>query len=237
MLILSKFRDYYDTAAAHGVDKTCVYRRERKDVEIHFDEERIPSGDTFNMGIDGKVMLSFFLVGFAGKFYPGAKVGWAADGISYDTEGFYYSAEDLFEALEDSGIEIDVKTKVSSWRWGVKHWRGNKVYGKATEQFFAASWEKQLERMFREHHSPVLVILNDGMRRAKLIVNYNLKTLFFQKVKDPYTAHQEIYMYLSGVLGQPLEPPKEPSDKEKAQIHGHDGEYSFKKPPGGKKWR
>jgi len=44
-------------------------------------------------------------------------------------------------------------------------------------------------------------------------------------------------MFISGVLGVQVRPTVEISDKDKQAAKGHDGEYSFKKPPGGGRWR
>ena len=71
-------------------------------------------------------------------------------------------------------------------------------------------------------------------RQSELILNPELRKYDFVTVKDPPAAFQEIYMYISGVLGVPARSMVEISDREKARKHGHDGKYSFKKPPRGK---
>jgi hypothetical protein len=59
------------------------------------------------------------------------------------------------------------------------------------------------------------------------VVDANLKELSFQKVLDPFTAYQELEMWIGGVIGQNPEP-AEVSDKVKIQQHGFD-EWSFRK--------
>jgi hypothetical protein len=49
----------------------------------------------------------------------------------------------------------------------------------------------------------------------------------FQKVLDPFTAYQELEMWISGVLGQNPQP-LEVSDEVKIQQHGFN-EWSFRK--------
>ena len=68
-----------------------------------------------------------------------------------------------------------------------------------------------------------------------LVTNAQLKDFQFAKMKDPFTAFQDIYMYISGVLGVDAKPMVQISDKDLAHKRGHGGKYSFKKPPGTKK--
>lgn len=103
-----------------------------------------------------------------------------------------------------------------------------------------------LLKIFVDKHTPVFIYGDclDGNYKAgnsrQLIVNPKLKDWGFQSVKDPVTAFQDIYMYISGVLGIDAPEMVKISDKEMAKKRGHDGKFSFRKPPGKRgnpKWR
>ena len=67
-----------------------------------------------------------------------------------------------------------------------------------------------------------------------------MKNYRFVQIKDPPTAFQDIFMYIAGVIGITEPVTVKISDKELAKKKGHDGKYSFRKPPGKRgnpKWR
>jgi hypothetical protein len=76
-------------------------------------------------------------------------------------------------------------------------------------------------------NSPVVVY----EQYSKVIVNPCLKEYGFQKFMDPYTAFQEISMFMSGVLTNNPEPPNTQTDKAKVTSHGFDPKYGFRTPP------
>jgi hypothetical protein len=72
--------------------------------------------------------------------------------------------------------------------------------------------------------APTVVIKQD-----KTFINGCLAAVAFQKIKDPYTAYQEVMQYISGVLG--VDAVKEPwpiSDELKAGSKGYD-KWSFRR--------
>lgn len=217
MLIVSKFHDYYDVGMKLGADKTCVYRRNTVVID------KKPSTETLRT--EG---WNTYVVGFCGKFYPMVyhvdcngvinKIIWDADEavrfIPQKRMRFYWDQDSIDSEL------------------GVR-------------RFFDRKYPK-LETLFQDHRTPIFGFDPPSLRMYSwkkdenyltLVLNPNLKNLKFYKVKDPITAYQEIYMYLSGVLGSRGPEPLPISDKLKAQAHGHDGKYSFKKAPGEPKRR
>lgn len=71
-------------------------------------------------------------------------------------------------------------------------------------------------------------------RRKNSIIEYNalLRPYEFFRVFDPYTAFQEIAMFMSN-LAIPQDPMPVIPDELKAHSRGFD-EWSFRRPPGGK---
>lgn len=210
MLISSTYRDYYDSIKAFGVDKTVVYNRT---------EERLvlkKGPKMYSSWFSNGSMHATRIIGFCGKLYP-----------LFEKKGKFliYDKEEALKNLSES----------FSW------------YRKDIEQCFSEYLTNpELLKIFIDKKVPVFIYgdyltgdHNSG-KQKELILNPKLKNWKFQSVVEPVTAFQDIFMYISGVIGIPEAPMIKISDKEMAKKRGHDGKYSFKKPPGkrGKKsWR
>jgi hypothetical protein len=231
MLIVSNFHDYYDTAMTYGIDKTVVFSRNNslgeklksRDFDLDWPEDH----DTRK----GRVRVTELLIGFCGKIYPAVRFDRLYQHKTQTT--VVYNAEQFFLEAVDHDLHVDWKARLSGWS-RLKFWGGG-IHAGYAKEFFEKSY-RELEDIFYKSHTPIFTIAYEG-RDLWLRISPQLKPLQFAKVKDPASAFQDIYMYLSGVLGQPKDIPSKQTDKEKAASHGHDGEYSFKKPPGGKRWR
>ena len=161
----------------------------------------------------GNIFKAVRIIGFCGKLYPLLQTQKA---LIYDRE----------EAL-----------KVIKYSWDRKH---------INACFLEYINNPVLLKIFAEKNTPVFIYGDylDGKYEAgkvqELIINPKLKDWGFQSIKDPVTAFQEIYMYISGVLGTPQKPTIKLKDKELAAKKGHSDRYSFRKPPGKRgnpKWR
>lgn len=248
MHIVSKFHDYYDTASIYGVDKTCVYVRNEEKLEIlglNYPQNPyllLKDGKRFMLGKVASYETKRYhhadyefkkaVVGFCGEIYPFIKVVKTYAGpFAPPAQTFcIYDQPSFRQFLAEEGIEAE---KYKYGRWYTDRFDIDSEQG--LDNFFDLNRWKKLEGLFAAFHVPCFVL-----REKTLKLNPNLKNLGFMKVKDPQTAFQDVYMYLSGVLGAPLPPKEKMSDKVLAAAKGHDGEYSFKKPPGkrGKnKWR
>jgi len=74
VLIISKFRDYYDASVGHGIDKTIVYERETKIIKStdFFLDEDIAGDHSYHWELvrGAKVLLyKWEIIGFCGKTY------------------------------------------------------------------------------------------------------------------------------------------------------------------------
>lgn len=238
MYIISKFKDYYDSAlGVTGVDKSIVY--DRKNIEIENKEIPLeaykPLISETLWGYEHQHILhlnknerrykdvEYFLVGFCGKYYLGFK--------------FYYLAEndplkryeiDFKYDLDEVRKHLDLGThKKFSW----------KRHGDHFESLVKAVNEYDSDVIFRKYNTPCFVYhyatkLSKSTRvgRKLLTINPNLKEFEFAKAVDPFTAFQEIQMYISGVLGINEKEVIVVSDKDRIAAHGFD-KWSFRKPP------
>lgn len=209
MLIVSKFHDYYDTAMGYGIDKECVYKRETIDKEIKL------NCDLLVPKIIRENCFYECVLGFCGKIYPFIFSDYKV-WVKNPRRLIFYKKEELIEFLES----IDHNFK--EWSW-------NRHYTKVGIGEFYSLNHSPFMSIFHEYKTPVFYIRKD-YSKTYLTINPKLKSLKFQRLKDPYTTFQEIYMYLSGVLGNTGENISEVPDKYKIKQHGF-YEYSFKKLP------
>lgn len=192
MLIISKFRDYYDTAIAFGVDKTIVYERQQ---EEHGRRGLLRYNNRHGQYEvrSNKYIYTYqrHIIGFTGNLYPVLEITkhkkWGTiKGEEVGTK-FFYSDADLEAHLNNEGVEQKI-----SW------WGGfNLPFGRInTKTFFSTNtWSKHKD-IFMEYKTPAFLLSNE-----KLILNPVLKDYKFAKIKDPFTAFQDIMQYISGVLG------------------------------------
>lgn len=249
MLIVSRFHDYYDTASIYGVDKTCVYLRSEEKIDIEGRGWRdnpnvvLKDGTRFFLGDSARYEEKRFqhadyefkklVVGFCGELYPLIKVvkTWATHYARANETFCFYDEPSFREFMTQEGI-----WEKKGYRY--RSWYTDNFYidsDQGLHNFFDPNKWTKLEGLFAAYRVPCFVL-----RQKILKLNPNLKSLGFMKVKDPQTTFQDIYMYLSGVLGAPPPPKEKMSDEVLAAAKGHDGPYSFRKPPGkrGKKqWR
>lgn len=212
MLIISPFRDYYDKAMGVGVDKSIIYRRETQVIPLTSKEWRA-SATVF--GAAGPWEITPKVLGFCGGLYP-VIFAKAAD------QTMWLWDENEFQR----GLGyIDAPKKYFTWG-------GSILATKTRTGHYNAHSHVGLLGLFQEHKVPVFL-----WSQNELVLDPQLAPTGFVGDKDPWTAFQDIMMYISGVLGTDAKVPLELSDKDKASKAGHDGVYSFKKPPGGKPWR
>ena len=221
MYIISKFRDYYDSASAWGIDKTCVYKRSTltlKKKTIYYDYWR--RHDRF--------VVSKVIIGFCGKIYPCIRVHDTINEVvsSIDTMNknncsFFYDSESLIKWAADNE---QIKAHSKYGRHDVRSKKGARI-------FFDKD-RSSLESMFQKYKCPVFVLdwtLGDFLNPC--LIDYK-----FGKVKDAPTTFQDIYQYLSGVIGNTERDTVNISDKFRIAARGFD-KWSFRRMPGGKKRR
>jgi hypothetical protein len=214
MRIISTFRDYYDSVLAYGFDDSFVYMREHRFVDLR--DLRFASvprnindiNDIYdvtgrNYIYDLSSYGGRFVVSFCNKTYIGRKMP--------DQSYISYKPEEVDQFMV---CEIKSRPKMD--------WYTGYVY----EHFLKETKDIDYGKLHYEYQTPVLVVA-DGL----LHINPKLEDLEFFRAVEPYTAFQEIEMYLSGILGKEAPNLVEISDKSKILKHGHDPKYSFRKMP------
>lgn len=165
---------------------------------------------------------------FCGKVYKYCEVhGWPRDSLKTEIfEDHFYTLADLSQFLESHGklVKDIYRTKFSDGLKGLRK----------IEAFLDP--EKQGSNELEDELVKARIVVAASERVPETVDDYawqadvQLKPFRFYKVKDSYTAFQELDMYISGVLGQQAKEMVNISDKDRIYQHGFDG-YSFKKPP------
>jgi hypothetical protein len=250
MLIVSKFRDFYDSVAYQkGVDKTLVYKRDK--TEHLFDpDNKLQNGKLSLVFSDikafphyesgartllnakpGDYILNTFIIGFCGKIYPICKR------TDFIKEQSYFYTKNV-EAIDSYiyGMDKIKEQFVNTYTNKTGDWWKNRL---AKELSYLEAYTKRNEvlELFYTYKCPILKITtnSDEIRNHKnLILNPCLKDIEFYKCMDTYQVFQELEMYIGGVLGINEVPTIEISEKDKVASKGFD-KYSFRKDPGTKK--
>jgi hypothetical protein len=232
MRIISKTPDYYDGVQRHGNDDHVVFVREPIITELgdrtteHNPKPKWPGEDFFapfhddhpelvyrqtnrmrypsvyskwERASNGRVTKAVLY--FCGKAYPFY--------VAETAEGPVFSYEEAFQPLVEQR----------------KFWWNPKADKRTYDKWLTEMWGKEIKPDIHfELQAPIILYIG-----KTLIVNPCLKEFRFQRIIEPYTAFQEIEMFLGGVLGSIEKEGPEMSDKEKVSSHGMDPKWSFRK--------
>jgi len=216
MKIISKFHNYYDGVGA--VDPSIIYHRVQKDFTMSIVFQKTMdflSGLRFRRLLDFKIgdlrALEPGVLGFCGVTHPFVVVDRAEVPVQ-----FLFDQECLIFLKEHNKKETP-------------YLRSNPQNIDSLARFAFP------ESMYHEYNIPILQysVIPFGTLRdnVRLRINPCLRDLRFGKIIDPYTAFQEIQMYLSGVLTNNPDPPVKVSDRSKILGKGFDYKWSFRKRP------
>ena len=214
MKLHTDFHDYYDNAIGYGIDEKVHYNRFTKDVEmlIRFNHNH----PTF-----GKSVL---LLGFCGKIHPVIEVQTTNSEREIVLQRFAYNFDELVE-FEKEKAEYHRLNPTSGWYYST-YYEFSKDQKNKINQFFQ-DWSWHSDDIFRQYKVPVWVKKLQSYDKTATL-NPKLKDYGFERIKDSFTAFQEISMYLSNILIEQKEVVKI-EDKYRIEQHGFDLKTSFRK--------
>lgn len=237
MRIYSKFHDYYDIGLAYGVDDIVYVRKtdEIKDFKVPdiqkvVGEKRGWRGayTIYNNWWRNSVMRTseLFFVGFCGKLYPAYEIGWGEYNYdAYSKTEIVYSIEALDKLLDKYPA---VKKAIAGDGSKSKRYGYNSTY-ESIVKLFNEFHHGNINDVFFELKTPSFYW--KAKDANKLVINPVLKDLKFQRMVDPYTAYQEISMFIGGVLGMGEPETIDISDLDLIEQKGFDKKWSFRKLP------
>ena len=259
MRIISKFHDYYDIGMSEGQDQTLVYNRlSEEDTQPlnHYsslsgeqqkDFQRETSWVDKSMGMG----YQWLVIGFCGKVFqclmlevdvetpcPNSK----AHKMNITKRKLYcYTAGAVRQAFfkhasKDNLLEFQSRVATSKYSMEFEHHRNSIKFLNVQKRFY--EWNNdRYEDEFVKLNTPIFVVdrvVPENHRGCiRMRTNVELRQYHFFKVFDPYTAFQEISMFISGVLGVGEPHMIEISDECKRDGKGFN-EQSFKTRPGTK---
>lgn len=240
MRIISKHQDYYDSAAAFGIDKSINLVRTQtsyvQPVKLgnhNVSLYKLPTATA-------RTLLQLKLIFFCGELYPIVKTEFTDPKGRSINSGWLHSLDDLHEWMLDnkkflrgtralSLVEDPHKEAlhiIYSAHHSIMEWFNDNPYSK----------EMAIETAFK-NKVPYFMVEPDSLlynAKAEITEYPVLKDYNFPKLFDSYSAHQAIEMYITGVLGIGEADTVEVSDDIKRDSHGFDNK-SFKTTAPGKK--
>ena len=234
MRIISKFRDYYDSVQAHGLDPTVMYIRKEEPVIITKNsnktmlslakgiEHRGIGGHWINGWINRGYPFTDYLVLFCGKLYPGISIvtqekGTPRFGYTERVSYIWDRNVDTHTVLEKAEVPIN---KINSYGFSIVDYFN----------FFKQYSSKDLLSIHSEYDSPILLFARERYNGISCRLNPKLSAIRFERRLDPFTTFQELAMFIGGVMGGKSPKTVEISDKVRAEKHGFD-KWSFRKQP------
>lgn len=209
MRIISKFRDYYDSVMNTGMDKEIVYVREQVETKV---DGVTMDFSTYSGASNHSVTL--VILGYCGAFYKIYVVQTELHKIRY-----------VFHEFEA------FKNFMLANGYGSKYEFGEARWWPSGYQKFRDFNTKPLEKVFHEQQTPLFTVKHqrDYRKPNKIVATLGpcLKDLEFYKIKDSYTAYQDIFQYVAGVLNRPDAKMVKIADVDKIHKHGFD-KWSFR---------
>lgn len=243
MRIISKHKDYYDSCRGYGIDPNLVYLREEISLADRY--ARAPFSDPRTTVIHNAVWkhrkslpylvgekADIIVVGFAGKLYAGLQFMADPDKPDVPINGMVSGmspsvtkppvVRTVWQAaqLNDEGLDEPLRT-----RRFLLHQNGQRAET-IREWFDRTEGKRVVEELdsFLSINAPVYVY--DG--EANIFINPPLTRYHFAAAVDPFTAFQELSMFIGGVMTTTGPQMVEISDKDRLIGHGFDAKQSFR---------
>lgn len=218
MIIISSFKDYYDSIAGYGISTDLRYIRETKIVKEELKCKKVKPSDYYyyNSYIDD------IIIGFCGKIYYCYK--FYNNGMLIYT----YSLNDIINQyianldFKNTSLTNSTRKRDKILANEIRKWK---------KRFLENEKEKNnYEYVFLKYRTPIFVYKHDNPKLisySQLIINDRLNKYEFFKIFEPYAAYQEIFMFLAK-MASPEKPIPKIDDKTLASAKGFD-KFSFRK--------
>jgi len=191
------------------------------------------------------------LIGFCGKVYPVGIIQYFEkpfDSLTESKHQAVYSSDEIISFLKKIKAKKALNKFLKKLENKKYNWFNKKTFSKEiADVFFSKMGNSDYIKIFLNHKTPIFYvrIIGDAnikyhtdvqLKEDEILINPVLQEFNFYKIFDPYTAFQEISMFISGVLGVGTPETTTISDEDMKYKKGFD-DWSFKNPPGKKRGR
>jgi hypothetical protein len=239
MRIISKFKDYYDGVQYYGQDLELVYVRDKyyPEEKINLEKYLNTPGNYF-MSIDKPYITQYPENRIEQEHYMNLIIGYC--GELYRVHVIHVKDETVWNNPKHSYIlcynekqlqEFQQVTEYSK-RKSIRRW--NRYRSLKAVDWFEINNKDELRELFYRYKTPCFIIRDSNKHKGNITINPQLNKYKFYKVKDSYTAFQDISMYIGGVLGIGAPTLVEISNKSMAEKKGFGHKYAFRKEPDNK---
>lgn len=232
MRIVSKFHDFYDGVMKSSFDPETTYLRYTEEINVEKHE--------FTTAAD----LHYFHIEFSSVFFRSVLNSKNyVSGITQTLLCFCGQVYPIFHAQIERKSNIataplwichsmswsELKSQITAKTGEVPSESTYDLPRRAKEatRFMDKGYE-DCEKIHIEFNCPVIAFEASSRNGIKIIKNPCLSDIGFNHLLDPYSTFQEIYMYLSGVLGNKGNPMVELSNVDRLQKAGFDKVISFR---------
>jgi len=248
MKILSNFKDYYDIGLSYGIDENILYIRKKEFIDksnndikniMSYIPNRIPYGGYISRTCSTMDIQfnSYDVISFCGKLFPVINMSYVED---ESIEKNCYNINHMDRFIKKHNFKFYKDTWIQ--REKNYHWGKNKTTYRCMRENFEKYYNSFLDinesMLFKFHHEldcPIFIVGNVHVpddctvnNKRGITKNPCLKDFNFAKEMDPYTAFQELSMFISGVLGGQTPKMIEIDDKTRLEKHGFDKKTSFR---------
>jgi hypothetical protein len=241
MRVIDKRKDYYDTCQGFGVDPKLIYVREEREIEIPTGWRSTRKEDAF-LDMVRPLLSKLFpagdhlergLVAFCGVAYPFYELG---DKIIYTREKLIKAARSYRDPVagpwrkENLLIELGLKEQGRPRHRNKPPWRSYAHPRLTKKQWarFETEFDPHIpDKIFLHFGAPILLIKPEFAGKKTLVINPLLRPWNFASVIDPYSAYQELAMYVGNNMVCQKDPNPPIPDKIKVESKGFDN-WSFR---------
>lgn len=154
-----------------------------------------------------------------------------------NTKAYVHTLEEVTDFIRDNFSDKQYKDFLStdnhpSWRKKLEWPSTNRIA--LFRKFFDKCKENEDNylNLFLDNNAPIFVAYFEKFSGDRVFeINAKLKDLEFFRIKDPYTAFQEVEMFLGGILANQGRTIPKVSDSDLLEAKGFDKKWSFRKPP------
>lgn len=237
MIIISSFQDYYDNIAHQYPDRTVVYHRDPTTMRIYIDKKHTSSlyPDVRNVIYGSLFNLIHVVIGrmsFTGVRSIYGDTFWNRERAVKFCEQFRETHHMNDKRVKDQQhfIELAFGDQFKHTTEFLRNLPSTNQMKRIDDPTFATIIHSSRDHEFHNYKDsqqhPLWKFRGISVIRNPRLDDYDVKTIC-----DPYTAFQEIYQYISGVLGGRFPETVEINDKELAKKKGFGHKYAFRKEP------